>query len=75
MPLLQMPTTFYRVEGPRDGRTCAFCRDWLGRVLPQEQRASFQESHGLEGTGHGCRCTFVPVQKQLDREDPSCEWA
>lgn len=74
MPLLQMPTTFYRVEGPLDARTCAFCRDWLGRTIPQEQRASYVESHGFEAR-HACRCSFLAVQVELDAADPSCEWA
>jgi hypothetical protein len=71
MPALHVQTSWLRVQPPADGRTCAWCRHWAGRVVPAEMRDVFLEQHDPEVCGAG----LEPVEARLDAEDPSCAWA
>lgn len=66
-----LQTSWLRVEGPQDARTCAWCQRWVGRVLPVELQATFAaEHHG----GQACRCQLKPAELRTDAEDPGCAW-
>ena len=66
-----LETSWLRVEGPRDTRSCAWCQRWNGRLLPVELQAEYRAHHS---GGGACRCTLTPEQLKADAEDPGCEW-
>lgn len=67
-----LKTSWLRVEGPMDARTCAHCRSWSGRLLPLEMRDEYGRGHKAD---HACRCRMVPAELRPDPEDPDCAWA
>jgi hypothetical protein len=66
-----LQTSWLRVEGPADAQACAWCRRWVGRLLPVEM----QGEYGAHHTGSkACRCTFAPEALRAEAEDPGCAW-
>lgn len=67
-----LQTSWLRVDGPQDARSCAWCRSWVGRLLPLEMEEEFGRNHRAD---HECRCRFTPAELRPDPEDPDCAWA
>lgn len=67
-----LKTSWLRVEGPQDARTCAHCRSWGGRLLPLEMQAEYARGHRAD---HACRCRLMLAELKADPEDPDCAWA
>lgn len=65
-------TSWLRVEGPSDQTACAWCRSWVGRLLPQEMRGEYERNHR---STQACRCRLVPEELRPDPESPDLEWA
>lgn len=71
-PPAAMQTSWLRVQGPADARTCPWCRNWVGRVLPIEMKGTYASEHRAD---HACRCRLEPEQLRPDPEEPDCTWA
>jgi hypothetical protein len=69
-----LETSWLRVQGPSDGQTCAWCRRWVGQVVPLEVKATYEAYHREHGGTAACRCSFEPATLRVDREDPGCAW-
>ena len=68
-------TSWLRVVGPNDERSCAWCRNWVERTVPIEMGAAYASYHGRANADHACRCRLEPAEMKADPEDPGCAWA
>ena len=74
-PPAQLLTSWVRVQGPKDPQSCAWCRRWVGAVLPVELQDTYAARHREAGSAHDCRCTLEPEALRADPEQPDCMWA